>query len=138
MCAFELCEGLSRKLFVADLPLSRVLLDRAKYLPWVLLVPRVVGVVQLTDLNMDDQMQLLRELNYTAHVMQDLFKSDRLNIAAIGNKTPQLHVHIICRSEGDPYWPETVWQYKCEKMTDAESESRVRAIQSRLEQYKIS
>ena len=27
----------------------------------------------------------------------------------IGNKTPQLHVHIIARFEGDPDWPGTVW-----------------------------
>ena len=61
------------------------------------------------DLDWDDQIQLLRELDIAQKVMWELFQPTQLNVAAIGNKTPQLHVHVIARSENDPAWPGTVW-----------------------------
>lgn len=136
MCAFDLCEGLNKKLFITDLSISRVLLNDTKNLPWVLLVPRVAGAAQLVDLSFDEQIQVLREIDTVSRAMQKLFPCDRLNVAAIGNKTPQLHIHIICRSKDDPYWPETVWQYKCEKMSAEESNDRASIIREALEKYK--
>ncbi len=138
MNAFKLCSALDEKLFVTDLSLSRVLLNPTKDLPWIFLVPRVENVLQITDLSMPDQMKLLKELNLASKIMTTLFECDRLNIAAIGNKTPQLHVHIICRTMSDPYWPETVWQYEYTKMTESESLKRVTLLRSKFESANIN
>lgn len=132
---FELCESLKKYPVITDLPLSRVLLYNAKHLPWVLLVPRVSSIAQVTDLSEDDNLKLFREVDFVSRVMKETFKCDRLNVAAIGNKTPQLHVHVICRTENDPYWPETVWQYKCEKLDSDESDARVELLRPKFEKY---
>ena len=34
---------------------------------------------------------------------------DKLNIAALGNVVPQLHVHVIARRSGDAGWPKPIW-----------------------------
>ncbi len=39
----------------------------------------------------------------------DSFQADKMNIAALGNVVPQLHVHVIARYEGDAAWPAPVW-----------------------------
>lgn len=132
---FALCESLKKYPVITDLPLSRVLLYNARHLPWVLLVPRVSGIAQITDLSEDDKVNLLREVDFVSCIMKKTFECDRLNVAAIGNKTPQLHVHVICRTESDPYWPETVWQYKCEKLDADESGARVELLRPKFEKY---
>jgi diadenosine tetraphosphate (Ap4A) HIT family hydrolase len=94
---------------VGDLPLSRLLLfDDARF-PWLVLVPRRPGLRDLIDLPRDDQHQLLDEVNRCAHVLHALDKPYKLNIAALGNVVPQLHVHHIARYRHDPAWPAPVW-----------------------------
>jgi diadenosine tetraphosphate (Ap4A) HIT family hydrolase len=34
---------------------------------------------------------------------------EKLNVGALGNITPQLHVHVVGRRAGDPAWPGPVW-----------------------------
>jgi diadenosine tetraphosphate (Ap4A) HIT family hydrolase len=34
---------------------------------------------------------------------------EKLNVGALGNMVPQLHVHVIGRFKGDPAWPGPVW-----------------------------
>ena len=77
--------------------------------PWVILVPRVSGVSEIFELTQGDQFQLMRESSAVAKVMTQLFLPKKLNIAAIGNKVSQLHVHHVARSESDAVWPEPVW-----------------------------
>jgi diadenosine tetraphosphate (Ap4A) HIT family hydrolase len=60
---------------------------------------------------MDDQMIVLQEMNIAQKILWNLFSPSQINIAAIGNKTPQLHIHIIARFETDPAWPHTVWDH---------------------------
>lgn len=119
MSSFLLNEQLSHYKNIIELPLSTVLLNSTE-LPWVFLVPRRMNIVQMNQLEHNDQLQLMKEISWMSNIMEYCFPCDRLNVAAIGNKTPQLHIHIICRSKGDSYWPETVWQYKCKKMSDEE------------------
>jgi diadenosine tetraphosphate (Ap4A) HIT family hydrolase len=108
---FILHPNLARKDFILDLPLSRVLLEDNCYYPWVFLVPRRENVSRLIDLSIEDQYQLLIELDLAQRVLWELFIPVQLNVAAIGNKTPQLHVHVIARQSQDPAWPGTVWDH---------------------------
>lgn len=108
---FELHPNLKKKVPVCDLELSSVLLeDNAEY-PWIFLVPRRPNIKRMSDLNPADQEILMREIDLAENVMLELFKPDQVNVAAIGNKTPQLHVHVIARFETDVAWPGTVWDY---------------------------
>lgn len=94
---------------VLELPLSRALLMDDMRFPWLILVPRMPGLRELTELARDDQHALLDEINRVAHVLHAIAKPDKLNIAALGNVVPQLHVHVIARFVGDAAWPRPVW-----------------------------
>ncbi len=94
---------------IGELELSRVLLmDDARF-PWLILVPRLADMRDLTDLARDAQHRLLDEINRVAHVLHAIAKPDKLNIASLGNVVAQLHVHMIARYHGDPAWPRPVW-----------------------------
>lgn len=108
---FELHPSLAKKNFVIDLDLCRVLLEDESHYPWIFLVPRRANVSKMMDLKQQDQLQLLKELDEAQKIIWDLFNPKQLNVAAIGNKTPQLHIHIIARYENDPAWPQTVWDH---------------------------
>lgn len=77
--------------------------------PWVLLVPRRDGIREIYELNDRDQLQLLRESSVLGEGMMKVFGGDKLNVAALGNMVPQLHLHHIVRFAGDPAWPGPVW-----------------------------
>ena len=94
---------------IGDLPLSRVLVIKDANYPWLLLVPRRAGAVEIIDLNEVEQGQLMTEINRVARALQDAVQPDKLNIAALGNAVPQLHVHIIARRTTDAAWPRPVW-----------------------------
>lgn len=108
---FELHPNLAKKIFVLDLPLSRVLLEDNQHYVWLFLVPRRSNIAKLIDLSDQDQLQLLKEMNTVQKALWEEFHPTQLNVAAIGNKTPQLHVHIIARFSNDPAWPNTVWDH---------------------------
>lgn len=90
-------------------PLSDVLLMNDNHWPWVLLVPRVADVREIYELPESQQQQLLAESACLGRGMMTLFGGDKLNVAALGNMVPQLHLHHIVRFEGDPAWPGPVW-----------------------------
>lgn len=107
---FDLHANLVKKIFIADLPLCRVLLEDEKHYPWLFLVPRRPHVSRMIDLSASDQLQLIKELDFVQKIMWEEFQPTQLNVAAIGNKTPQLHIHLIARYADDPAWPHTVWK----------------------------
>jgi diadenosine tetraphosphate (Ap4A) HIT family hydrolase len=94
---------------IGDLPLSRVLVIRDANYPWLLLVPRRSEAVEIIDLDEVEQAQLMTETSRAARALKDVTKCDKLNIAALGNMVPQLHVHIIARRKQDAAWPRPVW-----------------------------
>ncbi|MDR3289969.1 MAG: HIT family protein [Rickettsiales bacterium] len=106
---FKLVPNLEAKSHIIDLKLSSVLFEDNKYYPWIFLVPRKPDVKNMLNLTMDERMQLMKEIAICENVMNSLFPNDQINVAMIGNMTPQLHVHIICRKKEDPDWPNTVW-----------------------------
>ena len=94
---------------VIELPLCEVrLMDDANH-PWLVLVPRVADAVELIDLDAAQRTQLTQEIDATSRALKALFKPDKLNVAALGNLVPQLHVHVIARYTGDIAWPRPVW-----------------------------
>ena len=94
---------------VGDLPLSRVLLSNDANYPWLILVPRRPGLVEIIDLEENEQVQLIGEIAQTAQALKSVTKCEKLNIAAIGNVVPQLHLHVIARGHSDAAWPKPVW-----------------------------
>ncbi len=94
---------------IGDLPLCRVLAIQDANYPWLLLVPRRAEVVEIIDLDEVEQAQLMTETSRVARALKDITKCTKLNIAALGNVVPQLHVHIIARRDGDAAWPRPVW-----------------------------
>src|SRR6187397_89957 len=94
---------------IGDLPLSRVLIINDANYPWLLLVPRRPLVVELIDLDDVEQAQLMTEVTRVARALRTVTDCDKLNIAALGNVVPQLHVHVIARRESDAAWPKPVW-----------------------------
>ena len=84
------------------------LMDDANY-PWLVLVPRVAEARELVDLDAAQRHQLTDEIDLAARLLRDAFRPHKLNVAALGNLVPQLHVHVIARDENDPAWPAPVW-----------------------------
>jgi diadenosine tetraphosphate (Ap4A) HIT family hydrolase len=94
---------------LGDLPLSRVLVMNDANYPWLILVPRKAGITEVIDLDEAAQAQLMTEVTGVARALRDVTACHKLNIAALGNAVPQLHVHIIARFRHDPAWPKPVW-----------------------------
>ena len=94
LATFELCE--------------LRLMDDANY-PWLILVPRVPNARELIDLDAAQRHRLTDEIDLAARLLRDAFRPHKLNVAALGNIVPQLHVHVIAREETDPAWPAPVW-----------------------------
>ena len=94
---------------VIELPLCEVrLMDDANH-PWLVLVPRIADMVEIIDLDHAQRAQLTNEIDAACRALQSLFKPDKLNVAALGNMVPQLHVHVIARYRDDIAWPRPVW-----------------------------
>lgn len=94
---------------LATLGLSDLqLMDDSNY-PWLVLVPRVAGARELLDLSQAQRAALVEEIARVEQLLLDVFRPHKLNVAALGNLVPQLHVHVIARFESDPAWPAPVW-----------------------------
>jgi diadenosine tetraphosphate (Ap4A) HIT family hydrolase len=93
---------------IGDLALCRLLaIDDADY-PWLILVPRRAGVIEIADLGGEASL-LMDEILLASRALKEITGCDKLNVAAIGNVVPQLHVHIVARWKDDPLWPKPVW-----------------------------
>ncbi|MDF2900296.1 MAG: diadenosine tetraphosphate hydrolase [Phenylobacterium sp.] len=108
---FELDEAfVATSLALGDLALSHARLqDDARY-PWIVLIPRRAGLRELEDLAPADLAILTGEILAAGRAVRALgVQVDKLNVGALGNVTPQLHVHVVGRRVGDPAWPGPVW-----------------------------
>lgn len=94
---------------VADLALCRVLLMRDARFPWLVLVPRRAGLREITDLDEAGAMLLMGEIRAASRALSGAVSPHKLNVAALGNQVPQLHVHVIARFTVDAAWPRPVW-----------------------------
>ncbi len=89
--------------------LSRVLLMNDARYPWLILVPERAELVELVDLRPAELHRLSDEIRSASLALRELFAPDKLNVAALGNMVPQLHVHVIARFKHDATWPRPVW-----------------------------
>jgi len=96
-------------LLLGKFTLSHLLLMRDANYPWCILVPDCEGMAEIYQLSETDQQQLLRESSQLSLAMEAAFNPDKLNIAALGNVVPQLHIHHIARYRTDASWPAPVW-----------------------------
>lgn len=96
-------------LALGDLALCRVLLMNDANYPWLVLVPRRDGAVEIVDLAEADRTALMAEIAEVSGALREETRCDKLNVAALGNSVPQLHVHVIARFRGDPAGANPVW-----------------------------
>lgn len=89
--------------------LCRLLLMNESRYPWFILVPEREGITEIYQLDAADQVLLMRESSWLSQGLAKAFAADKLNIAAIGNLVPQLHIHHIVRYRNDAAWPAPVW-----------------------------
>ena len=99
---------------VGELPLCQVRLQADARWPWLILIPRRPGLREVEDLSAADRARLIEEAVLAGQAVRALgaatgFAVEKLNIGALGNVTPQLHVHVVGRRAGDPAWPGPVW-----------------------------
>ncbi|WP_243350814.1 HIT family protein [Stenotrophomonas acidaminiphila] len=107
---FELDTRLAAdSVLIADGPLSQIRLMNDDRFPWVMLVPRVPGASEWIDLDGSQQRLLLAEINQVSRHLKQKPNVTKLNIGALGNIVPQLHIHLVGRHEGDAAWPGPVW-----------------------------
>jgi diadenosine tetraphosphate (Ap4A) HIT family hydrolase len=94
---------------VTRLALCRVLLLKDANYPWLVLVPARPEIREIHELSPKDRAILIEEMANASQHLQNLFKADKINVAALGNVVPQLHIHIIARFTTDAAWPKPVW-----------------------------
>lgn len=94
---------------VVDLPLSSVRLMNDATYPWLVLVPRRPGLVELTDLPPPMRALLIEEIAAAERALSAATACHKLNVATLGNQVAQLHIHVIARFNTDAAWPNPVW-----------------------------
>ena len=114
---------------IADLPLSRLLLCNDSAFPWFILVPRVDDIQDIYQLDWQQQQQLLNESSLLSELLMQEFQGDKMNVAALGNVVPQLHLHHIVRFKNDPCWPKPIWG---QQVLTPYTEQALESIKSRI------
>ena len=110
MSLFELHPRLAADTIeIADWPLCRVLLMNDQRFPWLILVPRRPGLRDFDDVAGPDKSAYYAEIERASRALRAVTGAPKLNVAALGNMVPQLHVHVIARFVGDAAWPGPVW-----------------------------
>ena len=93
----------------AEWPLCHVRLQDDARFPWLILIPRVEGAVELEDLSVEQRAMLMEETVRAGALVRRMGVVEKLNVGAIGNVTAQLHVHVVGRRRDDGLWPDPVW-----------------------------
>ena len=97
---------------ITELKLCSIRLHDNFKFPWLILIPKRKNVTDISELNSKDQILLMNEIVLVSRLMKKLFKTSKLNVEKIGNKVPQLHIHIIARYKNDSSWPLSAWVVK--------------------------
>lgn len=94
---------------ITTLSICRVYLQNNSNFPWLVLIPMREGLSEIFDLSINDYEQVMNEVRVVTKHFASFTKADKMNVAALGNVVPQLHIHIIARFKNDPAWPNPVW-----------------------------
>ena len=116
-------------LLVGRFSLCHLLLMKDANYPWCILVPGRENISEIHQLKKSDQLQLIRESSILSAALEKVFNADKINIAALGNIVPQLHIHHVVRYRNDRAWPAPVWG-ACRKK--AYSEKALQSVVSKL------
>ncbi len=122
---------------LVHLPLCEARLQDDVRFPWIVLVPRRAGLVELSDLTDSERLQLAAEAGWTGTAVKVAGVAlDRpvlkLNHGQLGNIVAQLHVHVVGRRFDDAAWPEPVWGFGIPELYSAEALSAAREAVRRL------
>ena len=110
MGMFELDSRLeSGLLFVCDFELCQVRMMPDPECPWLVLVPKRAGMREIHELSESDQGLLLAEITRCTKLLEEKFTPEKINLGALGNIVPQLHIHLIARYLTDRAWPDPIW-----------------------------
>lgn len=119
--------------FIKKLDLCQLRLINNKNFPWVILVPEIDNIAEITDLN-DEQYNLLcAEIMLVSRIIKAEFSPDKLNIATIGNVVRQMHIHIVARYKNDSLFPNTVWGSKSLPYEEIEYDRIAKQIKNALQ-----
>ncbi|RUO25198.1 HIT family protein [Aliidiomarina minuta] len=118
---------------VAELPLCTLLMMNDAQYPWFILVPRRVDVTEIYQLSEVDEAQLWRESRQLSEALMRLFDGDKLNLAALGNMVPQLHLHHIVRYTNDLAWPGPIWgKHQAQPYEEEQAQQRIQLLSAQL------
>lgn len=107
-------------IFIKNLDFCQMRLINNSDFPWVILVPRKNGLIEITDLSEEEYSRMNNEIRKVSLLFKSFTNADKLNIATIGNVVSQLHIHIIARRKNDKLFPKPVWG--CEFIEYAQQE----------------
>ncbi len=114
---------------VADFPLSRLVMMNDARFPWFILIPRIGGITEIHQLDKANRQQLMDESCTLAEALMSAFRGYKMNVAALGNVVPQLHMHHVVRQESDVAWPAPIWGVGTpEAMNEEEAQSRIQQL----------
>lgn len=99
---------------LGELPLCHVRLQADARYPWIVLIPRLEGLREIDELTVADRARLMEEIVLAGAAVRALGEArgrpvEKLNVGALGNVTPQLHIHVVGRRSDDAAWPGAVW-----------------------------
>jgi diadenosine tetraphosphate (Ap4A) HIT family hydrolase len=125
MTAFALDPRLAADtIALGDTSLSRILLMNDARFPWLIIVPRGVGLTEIVDLGPSERAALMEEIAFVSMALSKRPGVEKINVGALGNIVRQLHVHIIGRSTRDAAWPGPVWGFGARRGYDASALER--------------
>jgi diadenosine tetraphosphate (Ap4A) HIT family hydrolase len=111
-----------------SLELCKLLLMNDSNYIWFILVPQREGATEIHHLSDEDRALLWSESQRLSQWLEQCFDFDKLNIGALGNVVSQLHLHHVCRTQGDPAWPGPVWGFAPAEVYSKEAVVRIRAL----------
>jgi diadenosine tetraphosphate (Ap4A) HIT family hydrolase len=119
---------------VGRFELCRLLMMNDSQYPWFILVPQKAGITELYQLTLSERLLLIEESSFLAENLAELYKADKMNIAAIGNLVPQLHIHHVVRYQADKAWPAPVWgKFDAIPYTEQQIIENIKLVKERLD-----
>lgn len=120
---------------IIELALCKLLLMNNSSIPWLVLVPKRADSVEISDLSAADSTILWQEINHVHNTLRTLTQADKMNVGALGNMVPQLHIHIIARNKQDAAWPNPIWgNIPDAPYTEADAEAFIQKIRTAFTQ----
>lgn len=114
---------------------SHVLLHKKSAVLWFIIVPET-DATEIFEMRESERAQLRTLVDQVSAFVKGAPGIQKVNVAAIGNMVPQLHLHVVGRSPDDPFWPGVVWG---QPMDDAEwSATQVEEFRRRLIEQSLS